>query len=72
MNFYTASVPEVLRQAADRMDSVFVNAHQLGTPAIAALPAGRAHREVTPGRVAARVAAQRPPKGSESASESGN
>ena len=39
MNLYTATVPEVLREAADRMDSVFVAAgHQLGTPVVAALP----------------------------------
>jgi len=66
MNLYTATVPEVLREAAERMDTVFVAARrQLGTPAVAALPAGRAHREATPGR----VAAQRPKKGSETASD---
>lgn len=62
MNLYTATVPEVLREAADRMDSVFANARrQLGASAsVAALPAGRAHKQPTPGRVAARVAAQKP------------
>jgi integrase len=72
MNLYIATVPEVLREAADRMDSVFVAAgHQLGTPAVPALPTRRAHRAATPGRVAARVAAQRRSKGSESAPEGG-
>jgi integrase len=70
MNLYTATVPEVLREAADRMDSVFANARrQLGAPAVAAQPAGRAHREATPGRVAARVAAQKPAKNPNVASD---
>lgn len=63
MNLYTATVPEVLREAADRMDSVFASARPLvGGPRVAALPAGRPHRAVAPGRVAARVAARRPAK----------
>src|SRR5262249_20868889 len=65
MNLYTATVPEVVREAADRMDSVFVNARRQRSTAaasVAALPAGRAHREATPGRVAARVAAQKAEK----------
>jgi integrase len=68
MNLCTATVPEVLREAAERMDSVFVNARrQIGGRAVAALPDGRAHRAATPGR----VAAQRPAKGSETASGEG-
>jgi integrase-like protein len=62
MNLYTATVPEVLREAADRLDAVFDGARrQTRAPSgVAALPAGRAHRAATPGRVAARVAAQSP------------
>jgi hypothetical protein len=59
MNLYTATVPEVLREAADRMDSVFVTAgHRLDAPTVPARPTARAHRAATLGRVAARVAAQ--------------
>src|SRR5439155_26842299 len=44
MNLYTATVPEVLREAADRMDSVFERARR---PAAADAPvaAGRPRRE---------------------------
>lgn len=63
MNIYTATVPEVLREAADRLDTVFTTARR-ATPAsapVAALPAARTHRAATPGRVAALVAAHTPP-----------
>ena len=58
MNLYTATVPEVLREAADRLDAVFDSARrQTRAPSgLAALPAWRAHRAATPSR----VAAQRP------------
>jgi hypothetical protein len=57
MNLYTASVPEVLREAADRMDSVFETARRpTASPRVAALRPSPAHRAGTPGR----VAAQRP------------
>jgi len=61
MNLYTASVPEVLREAADRMDSVFEDAARRGgPPRVAALLRAPTHHAGTPGRVAARVAAQKP------------
>lgn len=70
MNLYTASVPEVLREAADRMDSVFETARLplLAEPRVAALHATPGHHAGTPGRVAAR----RPAKSSESVADSAN
>jgi integrase len=70
MNLYTATVPEVLREAADRMDSVFDSARLRGSaPRIAALRPAAAHHAGTPGRVAARVAAQRSGDGQKSPPE---
>ena len=55
MNLSTATAPEVLREAADRMDSVFEDARK---PVVAALRPAAEHRATTRGR----VAAQRPEK----------
>ena len=47
MNLSTATVPEVLREAADRMDSVFEDARK---PVVAALRPAAEHRATTAGR----------------------